>query len=178
MTRSITPVHRPSAKAQWGWHVEHRAQCPLVMFVMMVALTLTIVLPAAAADYFKTADGIAVYLGIMPAELVAGHTTGDPVDRKRSPQRATVREHHIIVAVFDSATGERMTAAEVWIRVQGFGVSPWKKLEPMLIDDQVAYGNYFDIVRAGPSRIEIHVRDDRRGRRPVMVSFDYFHPRQ
>jgi hypothetical protein len=171
MTRSI---HWPSAEARW----EHREQRLFVMFVMMVALTLTTVLPAGAADYFKTADGIAIYLGIMPAELVAGHTTGDSADRKRSAQRATVRQHHIIVAVFDNATGERMTSAEVWTRVQGFGVSPWKTLEPMLIDDQVVYGNYFDIVRAGPSRIEIHVRDDRRGRRPVMVSFDYFHPRQ
>ena len=54
-------------------------------------------------DYRRTAGGLTVYLGVMPAELVKGQPTmhgGTPPGP---------HEHHIVVAVFDALSPARVS---------------------------------------------------------------------
>ena len=73
----------------------------------MLAVTITASSVAAATaalaqgtdDYMRTAGGLGVYLGVMPAELVKGQ----PVMHGGVP--AGRHEDHIVVAIFDAASG-------------------------------------------------------------------------
>ena len=62
----------------------------------------------------QTVEGMTIYLGVMPAELVQGHSTmpGDPkaLHGGTPPNRSS---HHIVVALFDAQTGARITDAQI-----------------------------------------------------------------
>ena len=81
------------------------------------------------------------------------------------------------VALFDAATGKRITGAQVSARVSELGLSGTeKKLEPMTIAGAISYGNYFRMSGTGIYRIRVQVR------RPGMAQaieaeFEYSHAR-
>ena len=58
---------------------------------------------AAEDDQVKTAGGVTVYLGVVPAEIVKGLAAGDATER---PMHGGVpkgpREYHFVAAVFDA----------------------------------------------------------------------------
>lgn len=139
----------------------------------------TITGAAAAADYYKTAGNFAVYLGVVPAELVQGHSPEHPEGKMHGgvPFFAR-RQHHVVIAVFDTKDGARVTDAEVTARVGEIGLAQTrKKLERMVIDKTISYGNYFSMGSPGPYRIEIEiVRPGSTG--AVKTSFEYSHPRR
>lgn len=147
------------------------------MWSVLLATALLIASPAGAADYYKTADGMAVYLGVLPAELVLGHSPEHPEKQMHGGVPRGKRQHHIVIALFDSRNGERITDADVSARVQELGLAPIsKKLEPMTIDKTVSFGNYFALSAPGPYRIDVEIR--RHGApKPITVRFDYSHPR-
>ena len=133
----------------------------------------------AAADYYnKTAGNLAVYLGVLPAEMVQGHSPEHPEGKMHGGVPSAKRQHHIVVAVFDTKDGGRVTNAEVTARVAEIGLSQTqKKLERMAIDKTISYGNYFSMGSPGPYRIEIEIL--RPGSTaPVKTSFEYSHPRR
>lgn len=133
---------------------------------------------ADAADYYKTADGLAVYLGVVPAELVLGHSSEHAEKKMHGGVPRGKAQHHVVIALFDSRNGERITNADVSARVQEIGLGmASKKLEPMAIEKTVSYGNYFAMSASGSYRIDVEIR--RQGApKPVTVRFDYSHPRR
>ena len=132
----------------------------------------------AAADYYKTAGNVAVYLGVLPAETVQGHSPEHPEGKMHGGVPSPKRQHHVVIAVFDTKDGSRITSAEVTARVGEIGLaSVQKKLERMTIEKTISYGNYFSMGSPGPYRIEVEI--NRPGAaRPVKTSFEYSHPRQ
>ena len=48
--------------------------------------------PAIAADYYKTAGNVAVYLGVLPAEMVQGHSPEHPEGKMHGGHRNDSRE--------------------------------------------------------------------------------------
>jgi hypothetical protein len=133
---------------------------------------------AAAADYYKTAGNLAVYLGVLPAEMVQGHPPEHPEGRMHGGVPSTKRQHHVVIAVFDTKDGSRIANAEVTARVGELGLaSTQKKLERMVVDKTISYGNYFSMGSPGPYRIDIEIL--RPGSTsPVKTSFEYSHPRR
>ena len=120
---------------------------------------------------YQVKDGIAIYLGLLPAEMIEGHTAksmhgGLPVGLYR---------YHVAVAVFDNKTGQRVESAKVQVRVSnrvGVGPDPFKDLEGMQMNGKFMYGNYFSLKTAGPYRIDVKVRVGN-SVRPIQVTFDY-----
>jgi len=54
--------------------------------------------------------------------------------------------YHVVVAIFDANTGLRISNAQVEARVSETGHTGLrKKLEPMLIQGTVTYGDYFTL---------------------------------
>lgn len=94
----------------------------------------------------QVVDGMAIYLGVMPAELVRGHATAKS-DPKALHAGATpsAGSHHIVVALFDAHTGARITAARIRADVgdRSYKHGTTKALEPMHIDGTTTYGNFF-----------------------------------
>lgn len=107
----------------------------------------------------KSAAGLKVDLGIVPAETI----------RSRPEEYAELRMHggvpsgksmyHVMVAVFDADTGVRITDAQVRARVEEVGLtSEDKKLEPMRIAGALTYGNFFRMAGQGTFRITVQIR--------------------
>jgi len=111
---------------------------------------------AAESTYKQTVDGVAIYIGIVPAELVRGHPPEHPEGAMHGGPR--FNESHLTVALFDAKSGKRIGNAVITARVSDSrGVNAQRKLESMLIADSLTYGNYFPMTDAGPFRIELEI---------------------
>lgn len=106
-----------------------------------------------------------LYVGIIPAELaqaaVAAHARPTPhitaVPNVRNRQ-------HVVVALFDTRSGRRITDATLLARLRGPAGPPViKPLEPMQVGGAMSYGNVFVISELPGHRFEIEVS---RGRQP------------
>ena len=98
-----------------------------------------------------------VYFGIVPVaateERLARH--GDAHDGSSDPART----HHLVVAIFDAGTGERIVDAEVrGALVPPRGPTATRDLVPMSIQDTVSYGNTFALLAGGRNRFEVDIR--------------------
>jgi hypothetical protein len=146
------------------WHAKKLA-------VGLLALGLVLALPASADGYQQVVDGVAIYFGIVPAELVRGHPREHPEGEMHGG--APVGENHLMIALFDDKTGRRIVGAEVTARITGDGgLNVRKKLESMVMAGAASFGNYFYMPGAGPYRIEIEVRVPGRVK-PVIATFTW-----
>lgn len=133
---------------------------------------------ATAADYYKTAGNLAVYLGVLPAEMARGHSPEHPEGKMHGGVPSAKRQHHVVIAIFDTKDGSRIGNAAVTARVGELGLAPVKKkLEPMTIDKTISYGNYFSMGSPSPYRVEIEILQPG-ATAPVKASFEYSHPRR
>lgn len=126
-----------------------------------IAIVLSIIVSAASADTStsKVVDGVAVYIGVSPAEMIRGHPKAHPEGAMHEGVPKSSDEYHVIIALFDSKTGQRITDVTVKARVEGLGMAGAQKLlEPMTIADAVTYGNYFKMVGTGPFRITVSIQ--------------------
>lgn len=149
------------------------------------AATLT---PADTRDH-QTADGLTVYIGVMPAEVVKEE---HPAMHGGVP--AASDEYHVVVAIFDAGNGERVADATVTATVFGPGntllygqrhLSPWgtrplsemlprTPLEPMAIARTVTYGEFFILPK--PATYTFQLTIARPGKaKPVVMNFAYDH---
>lgn len=132
---------------------------------------------AADTDQSKTAGGVTVYLGVVPAEIVKGLARGNTSER---PMHGGIprgpHEYHLVAAVFDKATGARVSDAAVTAEVSGLGLSGSKrKLEPMQIADTTTYGGFVEL--PGYDLYTVKLTVERSGASPAVVQFKYDHRR-
>jgi hypothetical protein len=132
---------------------------------------------AADSGEVKTIGGLTVYLGVVPAEIVKGpvlHSAERPMHGRipRGPH-----EYHVVAAIFDAATGTRVSDASVSAQLSGVGL--WggrKNLEPMQISGTTTYGAFFSL--PGRDLYTIRLAIIRPGiTQPVTIDFRYDHRR-
>ena len=78
------------------------------------------------SSYRKIVDGVAVYIGMVPAELVRGHPPAHPESTMHGGVQ--VGENHLTVAVFDDKSGRRITDAQVTVHITDNRVRMWKSV--------------------------------------------------
>ena len=121
---------------------------------------------------FKTVDGLAVYLGMMPAAIVKGHPSGHAERTMHGGVPSGLREYHLVVAVFDAATSVRISDASVTAQVSGLGLAGVAKaLEPMTIAQTITYGGFFNLPGRDIYTVKLEIQ--RPGTKPVAVNFTY-----
>ena len=109
-------------------------------------------------DLHQVVDGVAVYFGVLPAEMIRGHPRAHPESQMHGGI-PTDHRYHLTVAIFDDTSSERITSADVTVKITGSdGAAVRKALEPMIIAGKRSYGNYFRMPGADPYRIEIQIR--------------------
>lgn len=117
--------------------------------VLAVMGLVSLNISAVAGDAPETpqvVDGVAIYLGVIPAQIVQGHPNKHPEATMHGGVPKRGHRDHVVVALFDNDTGRRIENAQVTGSVKEIGLSTeQKKLEPMRIADSVTYGNYFDM---------------------------------
>lgn len=133
---------------------------------------------AADSNLHKVVHGVSIYLGVFPAELVLGHPRAHTEAEMHGGVPAGQHRYHVVVALFDNATGKRITGARVKANVSEIGLSGvQKKLEPMLISGTVSYGNYFAMpATSNPYRIQVRIELPGVAD-PIEADFDYQHAR-
>jgi hypothetical protein len=132
---------------------------------------------AAEDDQVKTAGGVTVYLGVVPAEIVKGLAAGDATER---PMHGGIpkgpHEYHFVAAVFDATSGARVSDAVVTAEVSGLGLSgSKKKLEPMQIAGTTTYGGFFDL--PGFDLYTVKLTVEHSGASSAVLQFKYDHRR-
>lgn len=132
---------------------------------------------AANSGEVKTSGGLTVYLGVVPAEIVKGplpHSAERPMHSRvpRGPH-----EYHVVAAIFDAATGTRVSDASVSAQLSGVGLSGGRKsLELMQISGTTTYGAFFSL--PGRDLYTIRLAIMRPGiTQPVTIDFRYDHRR-
>jgi len=124
---------------------------------------------------YKLAGGLAVYVGVVPAEIVKGHPSGHAEQTMHGGAPKGAHEYHIVAAVFDAASGSRISDATVSAQISGVGLSGTKKtLDRMEIANTISYGGFFDL--PGRDLYTIGLTIERPGPpKPVRLEFKYDH---
>lgn len=114
---------------------------------------------AADSATHKVVHGVAIYLGVLPAEMILGHPKPHTEAEMHGGVPAGAYQYHVLVSLFDAASGKRIGGAKVSARVYEIGrAGTQKKLEPMLIAGTVSYGNYFNMpATTNPYRIRVRI---------------------
>jgi hypothetical protein len=113
---------------------------------------------AADSSQHKIVEGVAIYIGVIPAELIKGYPKAHPESEMHGGVPVSEAQYHIVLALFDAKTVARITNAKVTTKLSDSGVQAAKKtLEPMLIANTISYGNYFQLSGQGEHRIQIEI---------------------
>lgn len=136
------------------------------MLKILCAITIAVSLAAAghaqADDLSKTIDGMTIYIGVVPAEIVRGHPSQHSESTMHGAVPKGLQFRHIVVALFDAKTGERVTDATVNARVEQVGLAAQSKaLEPMQIANTLSYGSYFAMPPGGLYTITLKIKAKR-----------------
>lgn len=126
----------------------------LLMVVSMIALA-----SAGTSGDSKVVGNVLIYVGVLPAPIVRGHpaTHSEASMHGGVPSRSD--QYHVVIALFDAKSYQRISKAEVSARVSEVGMaSENKKLEPMTIADTITYGNYFRMAGRGPFEIALAIK--------------------
>ncbi len=148
------------------------------LVALAVSLLVTFKAPAFAASddgLSRTVDGLTLYLGVMPSEIVGEHSPSHAEAQMHGGKRGKGIQH-IVVAVYNAKTNERVTHATVRASVRDPGIDVEEKvLEPMRIAGTLTYGNYF-VINPG-TRYVITIFVQRHGQyQPMNAQFNYERP--
>ncbi len=134
-----------------------KAACVTRLRWLLAGLLLVVSATVAAGSYRQVVDGVAIYFGVMPAELVRGHPREHPESEMHGG--VPVGENHLVIALFNDKTGERITRAEITATITGPDrFKAEKKLESMVVAGAATFGNYFNMPGPGPYRIDLAIR--------------------
>ena len=112
-------------------------------------LGLVAMLPSvSSADHWGQsvkANGLVAYMGITPAEVIRKHPDQYP-QHARDEVPSGKNEYHVLLALFDSSSGERIIDADIEVRVFPIGLAGVKKhLYPMSVAGEITYCNFFEM---------------------------------
>lgn len=149
------------------------AQCLRVAATTL--LLLATALSPALAQSRQERSGITLFWGLVPAAVVADkHALAE---LHGGPPKGGGQVHHLVVALYDSASGRRIEDAVVRAQLRETGIvdEPAKYLLPMQVNDQASYGQVFGVAKDGPYRFRVWVRPPSRADE-VEFKFDAWSP--
>lgn len=148
----------------------------------IAAASLALAAPAGAGvvDGVKTVDGLTVYLGVVPAAVTRAHAPRHTESTMHggAAVRRSIHDVHLLVAVFNSANGQRLRNIAVTARIHGTNLNRWTvPLTPMTVNGSLTYGGYTNLGAEEDVMISVDVW--RPGRTPhtstTTAQFEYVH---
>lgn len=113
-------------------------------------------------DHGRVINGVAIYFGCIPAEIIDGeYLESTPEHQMHGGIPKGSHYHHVLVAIFDNTTGQRITDAKITARV-AIPTEPnvpvvEKALEPMTLSGASAYGEYFKMPGKGMYQVKVTI---------------------
>jgi hypothetical protein len=131
----------------------------LVGAMAVAGLAATATSPGRADDTSRASGGLVVYLGVVPADLIRTYSTAHHERHMHGGPPRGANHYHVMISIFDEATGTRVHDAQVEAEVAGLDHAGIRKpLEPMAIAGTVTYGNYFYMIGHDRYRIRVQIR--------------------
>lgn len=123
---------------------------------------------------FAVVGGTTVYFGVVPADVIRAYPKAYPRSVYGVAPSGPA-QYYVTVALFDTASGQRIDDAVVKARVStATRAGPEKTLEPTTIDASRSYGNYFTMGGEGPYKVAVQIK--RAGLRDtIQAQFEYTH---
>lgn len=113
---------------------------------------------AGVVDGVQTADGLTIYLGVVPAAVVRGHPTDHPEAQMHGGAPRGSHNMHVVAAVFDRASGARITKATVTAHIlEPGGIQRSIRLRPMTVAGALTFGGYTTFACGIDYRIGIRI---------------------
>ena len=123
-----------------------------------------------------TVGGIRIYVGVLPAAMISGHPPEHPEAAMHGGNPDRKHQFHILVTLFDAASGPRITGAQVTAQVAELGLAGTRRtLEPMVIAGTESYGGYFKLDGDNPFLIALEIRRPDSGQ-VTRAEFEDRHP--
>lgn len=151
-----------------------RLACMLLIFLFPAWLGQSVAQTAGGGLHQRKA-GLEAYVGVIAAEITKGHaSTKGPGPMHGGVPRGE-HQYHVVAAIFDANSGERVSEAKVTAQVSGIGLAgPIKPLEPMQIAGTITYGGYFNLPGADLYTIVLSIQRPGASQ-PVTLTFSYDH---
>lgn len=103
-------------------------------------------------------DGIVIYYAVIPAAKIRTSPKFSPERRMHGGIPKGRDAHHLMVALFDADTFERIEDAKVTTTVAEVGFAGKRKqLEPFVSNDALTYCNYFRMARRTDYRVNLTI---------------------
>ena len=114
---------------------------------------------AAQAGGSQVVDGVLAYLGVLPAAIVRGHPASHPEGAMHGGPTEGRHAFHLVLALFDAASGARIEEAEVGVNIMGVGHIPADTiaLDPMKIAGTVTWGAFVELPGRDQYRLDFSV---------------------
>lgn len=146
---------------------------PLTALLLLGSVLLSpLVALATPGDQHLSVNGVEIYYGVLPEGLVQGSL---PMP-DRHDKASSAASHHLVVALYDTRTRQRISDATVTARVSTSGY--WhedKPLPVMAVAGQSTYGNFFTLSGSDTYRVDLSIQL-RGTSTPIKASFEYRHP--
>ena len=144
------------------------------LLVSILAISLVAVPAAIASDSerHQQVNDMNIYLGVVPSQLAASN----------HPEMHGINEssrhvYHVLIALFDSETGDRIKDAKVKATVSASALAEEHKvLEVMQTNGAISFGNFFNMPVPGQYRIEVEIQHSKM-HGTAITNFVYQRPR-
>ncbi len=138
-----------------------RKALAVALFGALFACALVVFSSATSADHLgqtQTVNGLDIYLGVVSAEALRQDPDRYPYhEQAKLPSGKNM--YHVMLALFDKASGVRITDAVVKARVAPLALGgPTRPLEPTLVAGALTYCNYFRISPSDTYVIQAEIR--------------------
>jgi hypothetical protein len=147
-------------------------------FTSMLGLALLLLaynsIPARAEEPgYRIVDNVLIYLGVIPAPMILKeYPKGDEERLMHGGVPLEQGHYHIMIALFDVKTSERISNAQVTARTSESGMArEAKNLEPMRMADTTTFGNYFQF-KTGTFNVDVSIQIPGRAKE-IKVRFEY-----
>lgn len=150
-----------------------------VFWLLVVPLALALPASAGVVDGVRTVDGLTVYLGVVPAAVTRAHPPGHTERTMHGGMaRPGMHDVHLVVAVFNKSTGERLSNVTVTARIHGTNRNRWAvPLTQMTVNGALTYGGYTSLGAEQDVMISVDIRRPGQTLRTstVTAQFEYAH---
>jgi hypothetical protein len=123
-------------------------------------------------------EGVLAYLGVLPAAVVRGHPESHAEGSMHGGVPEGQHQYHIVLALFDAASGKRIESAQVSVSIMGLGHVGGNSLnlDPMTIANSVTWGTFVKLPGADLYDLKFKVLLPAR-KTAISFSFRYSHSR-
>jgi len=126
----------------------------------------------AIASMSKVSQGYKIVFSVIPSEMLSKHSVDHP-EREMHGGIPEKPKYHVIVSLFDIKTNKRVKPISITVTIKtGKKNTYTKKLEPMLLNGIMNYGQYFTLNTSSYNKIYLSI-SLKNSARIIKVSFKW-----